>query len=550
MKLHIVLDSKSKVSFTENDIVLVTDNNHIHDGFERLFHIDYSLINESDEIYRGINDWFDKNENTEGIKNSAYNAVFRHIFGVLFTIDSIIKHFEINTIVLYGGSNHIYAAAKYAEGEGEKKHYKTNWLVNYIIQKKYNKIFSITWLYKKPTFLFYCHHVLRYYFYLFRMFVTSIQKKRNIKKNGHNHEDCKCLSIVDLPLQYNHLISVFSKFPKDEYGLFSLDYNLAKSQDNIEYIPKLSIRDVINIIIRRKKYKRNISLPLLSIKSIFIGKELNYLNIEYQIRLQRQLKCLEGKAKNTKKTLITDMTFGMDIASCHELANLLGWDHINLQWVTMARVLYPNLNLADKFFMYSHKTYELYKNYSDSFYYYLPLKKQDDSKPNHELTLTIFMQPDVYAQDYLDYLNKLLPVIEENQLKLHLIIKPHYRQNRMSELYDIVNPYKFVSVAGMNDSCEVLLKNTSIALSMHSSVIFEALINNVCCLIYNPKGKYNDSVYNNDICYPMVNFVITDAIETVDYIRDFKTYHKEYLERRSAFIEKYNCKLDLEKLIQ
>ena len=108
MKLHIVLDSKSKVSFTENDIVLVTDNNHIHDGFERLFHIDYSLINESDEIYRGINDWFDKNENTEGIKNSAYNAVFRHIFGVLFTIDSKIKHFEINTIVLYGGSNHIY----------------------------------------------------------------------------------------------------------------------------------------------------------------------------------------------------------------------------------------------------------------------------------------------------------------------------------------------------------------------------------------------------------------------------------------------------------
>jgi hypothetical protein len=243
------------------------------------------------------------------------------------------------------------------------------------------------------------------------------------------------------------------------------------------------------------------------------------------------------------------MTFGMDIVSCHDLAKDMLWRHLNLQYVTMARILYPNLELADDFYLFSRRTYDLYSAYSNSYKYYLPLGNKQTSgvKKTGQVVLTIFMQPDSFVYDYFDYLRNLLPLVDSKRVKI--VIKPHYRQNLMDELYEIVKPYSFVSVAGLHDSCEDLLVSTDIALSIHSSVIFEALLNNVMCLVYNPDGKYDDSIYNNDICYPEVNFVISKPQETIDYIENCEYYKKQYVERRMTFVQNNHCELSLEEIL-
>jgi len=555
MKLHILLDYQQVISTTENDLVLVSSSSsHIKGGGKRVL-VNYSLINESVDLYNGINAWFDSFGGYNNIRNSAYNAFFYYIFAIIYTIDNLLARYPMEEIVLYGGSQHVYLAAMEAEGEGGKKNYKTNWLVNGIIWKQYSGKCKIVWRNKKPSFVFFTHHLFRYYFCLLKTFVHALKLKEPSKnvcddasRQVTNKDKCYA-AIVELPLQYNHIKSLFESNDVKRFNIFTTSRTLAATFCDAVYVSKLSLWKIIRVFINRKVRNSGNALPILGVKVYFLSKELSLLNFQYKLRSQRQIDYFKGKYNDRDITLVTDMTFGMDIVSCHELAKTYNWFHVNVQWVAMARVLYPMLEFADKYYLYSMGTYQLYRQYSDSFVYYLPTNRSSKNIGLKELVLTIFMQPDRFVYDYFDYLNKLLPAIEKQDLPVHLIVKPHYRQNLMEQLIEIVSPYDFVTVAGKGDSCENLLGKTSLAMSIHSSVIFEALMDDVPCLVFNPDGKYNDTIYNNDICFPEVNFVINEPEETLSYLENYSETSKVFNERRQHFINKHGGETSIKELL-
>ena len=551
MKLHVLLDAKLTLNTTVQDIVLV--NNNVGrvggDGIIRM--VNYGLINENELLYKQINEWYNSIGSKGQIDNSAFDAFFRHIFAILYTMDAIKSEYNIDEIWLYDGSRHTYFTSIHAEGEGEKIQYETNWLVNGIIERKYAKEVCVKWVGKKPSIVFYFHHWLRYYKGLFIMLASAVRREKT--SNGWCPTDrVTYLSIVDLPLQYRHLNSLFLSTESKHCVFFTLNPLLAKDEQDVHFIPKLNLFQVILVYVRSRWAFRRVRIPILNYKSSILAKELGYLNIQYHLRYERQIEYLKRLIIKGSFVVVTDMTLGMDIVSCHEMAKHLNCPHVNLQYVTMAKVLYPNLELADKFYMYSRRTFELYSKYSGSYRYYLPLKNNPMriKSRDRNLVFTIFMQPDSFASDYFEYLSAFLPLLAGSLQNVEVIIKPHYRQNRMGELYELVKPYSFVKIAGLHDSCEDLLMNiTDIALSIHSSVVFEALLNDVMCLVYSSGGKYDDEIYNNDICYPEVNFVISEAGETLNYFENYIKYKELYRERRKSFIKDNDCNLSLNEII-
>lgn len=159
------------------------------------------------------------------------------------------------------------------------------------------------------------------------------------------------------------------------------------------------------------------------------------------------------------------------------------------------------------------------------------------------LVLSIFMQPDSFVYDYLKLFSELFPLLKQESKPVKVIIKPHYRQNKINDIIKIAELYDFVHIVGLHDSCEEILNESHLALSINSSVIFEALTNQIMCLVYNPNNKYNDSIYNNDICFPDVNFVVSSPYEIIGYINNYNKYNIEYHKRLKESMTIKYCNL-------
>lgn len=562
MKLHVVLDSRTNIHSSSEDIVLVSaSNSKLFSGTQ--ITLDKGIINESQEIYFGINNWFKTLDTCyKSLKNRAYVKLFRPVLQTLSHIDALLRENNVSEIVLYDGSNYPFFIVIGGEGEGEKRNYKTNWLVNSFIYEKYKNDYKITWRNKKTWVLFAVYNFGRNAFQTVSLLIReSVRSLRSPKQVPIIFEE-KCRNFVivtDLLLQYEHLESIMRNLSDKDKTCktyhFSFGKRVVEKGNNVNYIGGLKLKDIISLFFLRLP-------PMVSGKTFMlvpgqipssIKRGFRYMYRELMCREKRLIASLSDAGVSKECAIVTDMTAGHIIA-IRDVAKEIGCYHYNIQHVSMSPVLYPDLNLADKFYIYADRTFNLYKQFSDSFSYYLPINKAPlKERDNNSILYAIFFQPDSYTQEYINYITSALPVINEKNKQgydIKVIIKPHYRQDRIEDICAIALKYAFVNVASKTSTCAAIIEEADLCMSISSSVIFEAMTNSKPCLVYNPGHKYDYDVFEAGVCYPDVNYVVTSPEESVESICKITQLRKEFDRRLDSFVKKNCCQTDWDVMLR
>ena len=548
MKLHVLLDSSITPNSSSGDIVLVSNYNNNNTFLGKVYLLDFETTFTSPEVREEIYKIFSLFDGDyRKIINTAYVKFFLPIFAIVNNIKEILNYAPVDGIVLYEGGNTPFFISEGAEGEGARKGYRTNWMVNAYVYGAFNKQYKCEWVNKGG------HGIKNWW--LNKQYSLTLVVNRLIKgvlvKNKPSFENTtpRIISVVSLPLQKRNIESLTSFIKTDSIQYLSYNPKLLNS-NNVSYVNELSFVELSRVIFSSFRVKLPKTIELFNVSSRSLVKELKYCKLKYDIYEKRLDKAVRLSCPSDETIVLSNTTAGFDMVSIHNVAKKQGLKHINMQYVAMGKILYPELELADTYYLYSQKTYEFYKKYSSIYKLYLPLKNNKSNKISSEgIVFTIFTQPDSYAQEYVDYLNVILPVIKSRIRKIKIIIKPHYRQKDLTSLYYFRDIYSFVRVAEPDESVDKLLAISTIAMTMHSSVIFEAMMNDVPMIVYNPNDKYHDDVYNNDICFPEVNFVINEPLESITILENIDAYKINYEQRLGNFVSSSEATTDIKKIL-
>jgi CDP-glycerol glycerophosphotransferase (TagB/SpsB family) len=132
-------------------------------------------------------------------------------------------------------------------------------------------------------------------------------------------------------------------------------------------------------------------------------------------------------------------------------------------------------------------------------------------------------------------------MIESLDCKIKVIVKPHYRQDRIDEFEALTDKYDFANLAKPGELCSNILRMSTICMSISSSVIFEAMTNYKPCIIYNPNHKFDYDVYESGICYPEINFVTDKVEDTLELVNNMVRLLGDYKTRYDNYIINNNC---------
>lgn len=566
MRLIVLLDEKlNKAKIRCDDIILTQSLNDCtyYEKINKIYMVDFKLCQANDAIAKEINDLFLYiNEKYRKHRNVFYPRVFCPIYSIVEQISLIIKNDCVDELVLVGGSDYLFLSLTNAEGEGIKKWYRTSWFLNTVINVYFKDTINITWISKENALkMKWIGRIRENYFFLTSLIIKICvailkQNKESIIKNKY---EINFLAIANLELQFSHLQSLLL----EQYNICPITIvsnNICNSEKkNIIFRNRLGIKDLFKVIKQTCSYPsilsglRNLQLKIGDAQITIDDKQFNRaFRIQYFGYL-----CYFKELCNTIETLnvskeaylITDMTFGDDIIACHDVAQRYGLKHYNFQYVTMGKYLIPNLDLADKYFLYAKSTYELYRRYNDSYEFYLPIRKKPDESAAMSLgvrKVVLFTQPDQYTDRYLYLIDNLAREIQINNMqnKIHLTIKLHYRQDKLEEFQKFVTNYPFINIANVNDSCENLLLKSDISISMTSSVLFEALMLGKMSIIANLDNQDYNIIYNSDICFPNINFVANsiDEIIKICFV-DYESYYENFKLRYEQYVLEINCNI-------
>ena len=490
------------------------------------------------------------------MENTLYMQSFRTVFSYCRQVMSIVLEKQITKVCMVGGSSKIFLTTIHGEGEGVKKIYKTSWLVNPILYHflKESKV-QIIWKSKLPTWLTECINFVREFFFLGVSGLKEIRRhyiyrRKAMQCDIYTPDICV---VAQLSLQYNHLAKLLNQINNHTVAFLCFPY--VKTDDsNINFLLTFqSVNKVLRIIrkiLANRTSGKNAVLKYenitIKIKQNKIKRALlsNFLLYECQVASIRQA---IRQFKNAR-FLVTDMTFGELVFGCHKMAEEMKIKHINFQYVSMSRMLFPCMDLADDYYLYSKKTYSLYAPLSNSFKLYFPnFGKYKKNKCNQKLNVSVFLQPEIYADLYSSFLDEFCLMIEAQGLRISLLIKPHYRQNKIELFQHLADKYSFVELLRKDEIADKVLEKSNIMMSMSSSVLFEAVTYNVMGIIIDSNNYNYEFMKKNDVCVQEVNFYAADAKEALKYITDFNRYLDLYTKRRQIFISQYELADDVSK---
>ena len=556
MDLHLVLDSHVRPLSNPEDTVLVTPYNSGIVCNGELLIMDKNIINLDAAIPAEINELLSSSlKDYDKISNRVYDKLFKPLYACIKNVEIIIASRAVKTIVLYGGSKSPYFTSEGAEGEGLRGDYETNWMVNAFIYEKYKSKYEIKWYkqrsviyFKFKNFISFVRNTIR----LLGVRVIKSIKKTHPKALINNRVDI--ISIVGLALQINHLRTIVDGIQLHKNRRWAiLSYNDSLEGEDIYYIPELSLAELTSIIKDTLFWPWNYpKTKIMGVESRALGRELVYSLLNYNIYTQRAINFLKSIDCH-HGIMLSDTTLGMDMVSIHNIAELFRLKHFNFQYVSMERMIYPNMELADEYYVYSLKTYGLYKTISPSYKFYFPVQNNHSVEVKTKcpkIIFTIFTQPDSFTSDYLEYLDTILPVIAKKQINIVVVIKPHYRQNMLDRFKQYEKEYSFVRLANKDESCSFLLESTSLSMSISSSVIFESVLNRVPCIVYNPKHKYDYDIYEEDYCLPELNFVTDEALQTIDLLESIDSITEVFENRFECYIKEMGATTDPSKVLE
>lgn len=563
MRLVIALDENPDVvRKSSEDAVLTRDFAYYHARKDsgKVYLVDFALADECDQQATQINRLFEQlPQDYSYLRNTVYMRVFRPMFSVVFQVSEIVRQHAIEEIVLIGGSDHLFLTLEGGEGEGSTWWYRGSWFLNAVIFQYFNGTIPIRWVRRQNARKLVCINYIREKLLLIRavlgrlaLLVLRLRKPGRWERAG---QQSPVISVVDLPIQYRHMKSLLEQMPGvavvylapprakwacdpavircRPVGLISLVRFLAKRGYDAAILDGELLVDV---------FGRLISIPGPSLR-----RALDPARFRFWCRLGELTQTAEYLRPSKDTVVVTNMTFGEDLVSVHEFAGRFGLLHYNFQYAAMSRMIIPQLELADRYYLYSRSVYELYRKRASSYMMYLPMKSRPsaDTNPASEtLRMTIFTQPDAYTEKYLQFIDSLLKRVQAEGLRVGIVVKPHYRQDRVREFERMVSSYRHVRLAQATDSCESLISVSDMCVSMTSSVLSEALMMGVMGVIVCIDKRDEPLIYDGDACFPEVNFVVRSVDELIDMVKHYSEYRDAYIRRYEEFIDRHKVVID------
>lgn len=562
MELHILFDYKRKYCKSINGGIVLKDSDIIASfNCEKIIDINYYLCDNNIEIASSINKIFSGlPDEISYFRNSYYSGLFRQLSSIIYQIKNLIKEKQISTIHLYGGSDFPFITLFRGEGEGNSLLFKRSWLYNYFINNYNFNSSKIQWNYKANNqilkLFYYFRENTTFYFRLstniLRHIGYSLKSEENIIIKDSNKMNV--LSIINLPLQKRHIDSLFHNEPS--YNLQYLSpaikninmFDVCKYYINTKHFRKAnqlykkyrySIKDK-NIIFKIHGQLSNINSNwiYLSIKQNFIFFYANYYALEEFVK--------KNNISKNDSVIVTNMTFGEDIILVNKLGNEFNILHYNYQAVAMKKIMYPQFKLADRYYLYGRNIYEYYSSVNESYQYYFPIDtrlnenniKIDGIKHSNTLTLSIFTQPDKYADQYLKILTEYLPYLTSFE-NIKIQIKMHYRQNKIASILKVAAKYPFVQILDKSENASKIIIESDFIMSIHSSVLFESIILGCPGIIFDLFDENTSNIYDEDICYPDINFIVKSPNDLGNIIDNPKYYKTLYYQRRDDYVKKH-----------
>ena len=554
MKLIIDLDNRIKcVNHNRHDLV-ITDQK-INKYKCQTIRMNFSLCDEKEDLSDSINNLFDNYLPNEFryLRNTYFMRVFRPICSLIIQIEELLEKESITELLLIGGSPLAFITLNSGEGEGEKHFYKSSWLFNDFLMQYFNKTIPIRWENKKNKFIFSLLHIIRentfFYLKLIKNLASSFIFKNSPLIPNTSINESNIFSFVQLPLQFKHLKSLTENLNlSNNFFISSFNSIVSKGKKSNIYTYKVSFSSTLRSIKKFKNLKfniksqdfifrfqnKNISLN----KNIFIRSLMNNF-IFFQINLTSLMDLFKRVELKNKAYFFGNMTVGEDVILVYELSRKLNIPFYNFQAVTMSKIIFPQMNLAERYFLYSKKTHHLYEKFNSSYEFYLPFFQKKyiyKLKEEDTVVLTLFTQPDTYTDRYIDFLNLVLPLLSRLKTKVRLNIKLHYREHRINEFIEISNQYEFVEIIENLTLVESVIKKSHFILSMTSSVLYESIVIGRPGIIIDFDGQDFNWIYDNDICYPEINFIIKSANDLFEILNHTNKYSSLYNDRRDEWL--------------
>ena len=557
-RLITVFDEKPDIVLFDNDVIL-TNNASYSDTCHKIIYVTNNDILDKDvtllaSIQKALNVF---PTTYQVLHNSIYHILLRPIIHVLAMISRVIKQEKIEEIWLFGGSDIAFFSLSNAEGEGTKKIYHSSWLYNSIINQYFSsdENTSVVWHKKKSRFvhalLFWCRE--HYYYYRHALgYIIRDLRGRTSPILLNKEDKTIIIALADLELQYKHLTKQLEEINSCE-KLYVLGRNVKPAADDMVCrLPSLSVISIISILKRIHRahveskildFQFNGHAVKLPVDRIVMGSKERLFIALYQEKSLSQL--IHRIGSERIRCVCTNRTMGADICYVQNVCKEHNLLHVNFQYVAMFEILYPNMKVADRYYLYNRNIYELYKTYGKQFQYYLPLDKNCFTERNNQAhSIVIFTQPDLYTDRYLVAIRAILTCFQENNSQVEIIIKLHYRQDKISEFVSCKQYYRNTKVLTTGYAGDVM-SDCDCVISMTSSVLFEALLRGIPSIVLDFDGINKEVIEGSGVCIPEVNYVVHSPCEIINLINNYSLFWREYRKRLKGYLENNNAQTNI-----
>lgn len=360
------------------------------------------------------------------------------------------------------------------------------------------------------------------------------QKDYNTKKKRivfsirtKNHYDC-----------LQPLYREFEKI-KDKVDLFCLKEQnfttLKLNNKGYELEEILTVKDYILMLNKSKNKSKNknknifIKLEGININLFELDQEMDVYTFDHNLR-KRAFKKILKKGD----LLINSETNNHRGAFDYLYLKTLNVKTYVIQSVLMGSYKLPHYCWGETVFCWDKNTAEQLSkiNNSNKFKYKGPLIYDDlfntfCKSTKTKLKFCIFTQPDRYEKSYYAFISNMVKAKLEN---VEILLKLHPRDNIIN--YKELLPY----VRVIKGSSIQVLSKIDLAISIHSSVLNEAIMKGVPALTFHEKES-EFILYSKEINYLKYCYVLIGSEKLKEKL-NYEVIYKEFKKRRLEFLKK------------
>lgn len=547
MKLIIDVDNNLKEAPAAPNIVVLTNNTSLKG--RRVFFIDKSCLDESDYTANAIDLLFKSLPSSFlPLKNTIYMRVFRPVFALIYQIEKLIFSKNIDQLLINNGGDYPFLTLYGGEGEGDYKWFNPSMLHNYFIYSYFKGKVEVKWQNKKKFSILNIIHIFREGYlslkYVKRSFVYLLSPK---SIDQQFKEDTNTYAIVNTKVSLINLINLLPKHILEK--VLIVKPSTLKYEDKTRSTSyRITLKDYTQSFIKYLKIRKRVKSTTLYInlfevevelKSKILLRALRYEYIHFEAEFSAIERELLKHSFSNNTVIISNKTFGSGVTLIYSLSNRFNVPHYNFQSVAMSKMHYPILRLADVYFMYTYESYKFYSKLTSGYKYYLPIfnhnkRNVDTFKDKEQLTVSIFTQPDNYADFYLNFLKEIVNIYNEFKFDVNFIIKPHYRQNKLKEFKEIVESQDYFTIETPISRPSDLIKKSDFMMCMTSSVIFEAFQFNCPTIVLSISETDKRFIEIN--CMPEVNYVIKEMKDIIEILNNPLKSKHDYFIKREKYI--------------